>query len=82
MDLGLTRKLALVTGSTAGIGFSVARQLAREGATVYVNGRTQARVDRAILQIGGASVKGVVADLTTRAGATRWSPRSRASTCS
>ena len=68
MDLGLTGKLALVTGSTAGIGFSIARQLAREGATVYVNGRTQARVDDAIQQIGGGSVKGVAADLATRAG--------------
>ena len=68
MDLGLIGKLALVTGSTAGIGFSTARQLAREGATVYVNGRTQARVDRAIELIGGGSVKGVAADLATRAG--------------
>ena len=68
MDLGLTGKLALVTGSTAGIGFSIARQLAREGATVYVNGRTQARVDSAIQQIGGGSVKGVAADVATRAG--------------
>jgi NAD(P)-dependent dehydrogenase (short-subunit alcohol dehydrogenase family) len=68
MDLGLAGKVALVTGSTAGIGFAIARQLAREGATVYVNGRTQARVDRAIEQIGGANVKGVAADLSTRAG--------------
>jgi len=68
MDLGLTNKLALVTGSTAGIGFSIARQLAREGATVYVNGRTQARVDQAIRKIGGANVKGVAADVATRAG--------------
>jgi NAD(P)-dependent dehydrogenase (short-subunit alcohol dehydrogenase family) len=67
MDLGLTGKLALVTGSTAGIGFAIARQLVREGATVYVNGRTQARVDHAIDQIGGG-VKGVAADLATRAG--------------
>src|ERR1700722_19088610 len=68
MDLGLAGKLALVTGSTAGIGFAIARQLAREGATVYVNGRTQARVDRAIAQSGGANVKGVAADVSTRAG--------------
>jgi NAD(P)-dependent dehydrogenase (short-subunit alcohol dehydrogenase family) len=34
MDLGLAGKQALVTGSTAGIGFAVARQLAREGAFV------------------------------------------------
>jgi NAD(P)-dependent dehydrogenase (short-subunit alcohol dehydrogenase family) len=68
MDLGLSNKIALVTGSTAGIGFAIARQLAREGATVYVNGRTQARVDRAIQEIGGANVKGIAADVSTRAG--------------
>ena len=68
MDLGITGKLALVTGSTAGIGFSIAKQLAREGATVYVNGRTQARVDHAVREIGGANVKGVAADLSTKAG--------------
>ena len=68
MDLGLSGKLALVTGSTAGIGFAIARQLAREGATVYVNGRTQARVDHAVREIGAANVKGVAADLSSRAG--------------
>ena len=68
MDLRLTNKLALVTGSTAGIGLAIARQLAREGATVYVNGRTQGRVDAAVQQIGGTNVKGVAADVSTRAG--------------
>jgi NAD(P)-dependent dehydrogenase (short-subunit alcohol dehydrogenase family) len=68
MDLGLKGKLALVTGSTAGIGFSIAQHLAREGATVWVNGRTQARVDRAVGAIGGANVMGVPADLGTKAG--------------
>jgi len=48
MDLKLTGKVALVTGSTAGIGFAIARSLAKEGAHVHVNGRTQARVDSAI----------------------------------
>jgi len=68
MQLGLDNKVALVTGSTAGIGFAIARQLAREGATVYVSGRTQARVDEAISRIGGSNVKGIVGDLSTRAG--------------
>jgi NAD(P)-dependent dehydrogenase (short-subunit alcohol dehydrogenase family) len=68
MDLGLDGKLALVTGSTAGIGFSIARHLAREGATVYVNGRTQERVDQAVKAIGGANAKGVAADVSTKAG--------------
>jgi NAD(P)-dependent dehydrogenase (short-subunit alcohol dehydrogenase family) len=68
MDLGLTGKLALVTGSTAGIGFAIAKQLAQEGATVYVNGRTQARVDAAVKAIGGANVRGIAADLSAKAG--------------
>ena len=46
MDLGLSGKRALVTGSTAGIGFATAEALAREGARVIVNGRTEARVNR------------------------------------
>ncbi len=45
MDLRLTGKIALVTGSTAGIGLAIAKSLASEGAHVYVNGRTQERVD-------------------------------------
>jgi len=68
MDLGLKGKRALVTGSTAGIGFAIARLLAREGATVYVNGRTQARVDKAVKEIGG-DVHGIAADLSTEHGA-------------
>ncbi len=48
MDLQLTKKLALVTGSTAGIGKAIAASLAREGATVIVSGRTPAAVDAAV----------------------------------
>ncbi|MCR5864511.1 SDR family NAD(P)-dependent oxidoreductase [Aquincola sp. J276] len=51
MDLQLTDKVALVTGSTAGIGFAIAHTLAREGATMIVNGRTQAAVDEAVNRI-------------------------------
>ena len=51
MDLQLRGKLALVSGSTAGIGFGIARALAAEGARVIVNGRTTARVSEAIRQI-------------------------------
>ena len=68
MDLGLKGKRALVTGSTAGIGFAIAKLLAREGAFVYVNGRTEARVDKAVSEIEG-KVDGVAADLSTEAGA-------------
>ena len=48
MDLKLAKKIALVTGSTAGIGNAIATSLAREGATVIVNGRTAAAVDGAV----------------------------------
>ena len=68
MDLGLKGKRAVVTGSTAGIGFGAARLLAAEGAHVVVNGRTQARVDAALAQIRaevpGASLQGVPADVS------------------
>jgi NAD(P)-dependent dehydrogenase (short-subunit alcohol dehydrogenase family) len=67
MDLGLAGKRALVTGSTAGIGFAVARQLAGEGAFVYVNGRTEARVQKAVAEIG-ENAEGVAADLGALAG--------------
>jgi NAD(P)-dependent dehydrogenase (short-subunit alcohol dehydrogenase family) len=69
MDLGLRGKRALVTGSTAGIGFAAARALAIEGAKVTVNGRTEARVDSAVSrllgELSGATVDGVAADLST-----------------
>jgi len=67
MDLGLTGKRALVTGSTAGIGFATARALAREGAHVIVNGRTHARVGQALARLTGehpgATLDGIAADL-------------------
>lgn len=68
MDLGLKGKRALVTGSTAGIGFAIAKLLAKEGASVYVNGRTEERVKKAVGEIEG-TVEGVAADLTTADGA-------------
>jgi len=52
MDLQLNGKLAVVTGSTAGIGYAIAEALAREGARVVVNGRTQAAVSEAVTKIG------------------------------
>jgi NAD(P)-dependent dehydrogenase (short-subunit alcohol dehydrogenase family) len=51
VDLRLAGKPALVTGSTAGIGFAIARLLAIEGAHVYLDGRTQERVDTAVTEI-------------------------------
>jgi NAD(P)-dependent dehydrogenase (short-subunit alcohol dehydrogenase family) len=72
MDLGLKGKVAVITGSTAGIGFAIANTLAAEGAQVIVNGRTQARVDSAIKRIrqetAKAEVRGVAGDLGTAEG--------------
>jgi len=67
MQIDLTGKRAIVTGSTEGIGFAIAQGLADAGATVIVNGRTQAKVDAAVARIGG-SARGVVADLGDAAG--------------
>jgi NAD(P)-dependent dehydrogenase (short-subunit alcohol dehydrogenase family) len=72
MNLGLKGKRALVSGSTAGIGLATAIGLAREGASVVVNGRTEARVREAIAEVTravpGADVSGVAADLAGAAG--------------
>jgi NAD(P)-dependent dehydrogenase (short-subunit alcohol dehydrogenase family) len=51
MDLKLTNKRALVSGSTKGIGLAIASALAREGARVIINGRTAASVSAAVSQI-------------------------------
>ncbi len=67
MQIDLTGKRAIVTGSTEGIGFAIAQGLAAAGATVVVNGRTQAKVDAAVARIGGAT-RGLVADLGDAAG--------------
>lgn len=73
MDLQLTDKLALVTGSTAGIGLAIATALAGEGARVVINGRTAERVEEAMRNIRashpGAEVEGLPLDLSTAAGA-------------
>ena len=67
MDLGLKGKCALVTGSTAGIGFAIAKALAHEGARVIVNGRTSTGVDRALATLNAKKkleVVGFAADLS------------------
>ena len=68
MDLGLKGKRALVTGSTTGIGLAIAKRLAHEGASVWINGRAQSRVDAALAEMP-AGTKGVAADLATAEGA-------------
>lgn len=73
MDLQLDSKTALITGSTLGIGHAIAEALAREGATVIVNGRTQERVAQAQQRIRATGARGrvlgVAADLATSQGA-------------
>jgi NAD(P)-dependent dehydrogenase (short-subunit alcohol dehydrogenase family) len=72
MNLELTGKTALVTASTAGIGYAVARGLAAEGAEVIINGRTQDRVGQAREKIAAevpqAELRGIAADLSTAEG--------------
>jgi NAD(P)-dependent dehydrogenase (short-subunit alcohol dehydrogenase family) len=72
MDFGLKGKSAVVSGSTAGIGFAIAAALAAEGARVIVNGRTEARVATALQNlrqlVKDADVRGVSADLGTAQG--------------
>jgi len=69
MDLKIKGRRALVTGSTAGIGYAVAEGLAREGASVVVTGRTQANVDAALARlrkaVPAAAAEGIAADCAT-----------------
>ncbi|HLO49793.1 MAG TPA: SDR family oxidoreductase [Kamptonema sp.] len=73
MDLKLSDQIALVSGSSAGIGLAIATTLAQEGATVIVNGRTEERVNNALKSIQqsvpNAKLQGITADLGTQAGA-------------
>jgi NAD(P)-dependent dehydrogenase (short-subunit alcohol dehydrogenase family) len=68
----LSDKVAIVTGSTGGIGFAIARGLAVCRATVVVSGRTRGAIDRALAALRAAvpeaEVRGVVADLSTANG--------------
>jgi NAD(P)-dependent dehydrogenase (short-subunit alcohol dehydrogenase family) len=68
MDLQLTQKIALISGSTAGIGNAIAAALAREGASVIVNGRTEAAVEAAVAAMRsgtGGEVSGFPGDLSS-----------------
>ncbi|QEH42645.1 SDR family NAD(P)-dependent oxidoreductase [Chitinophaga sp. XS-30] len=66
MDLQLKGKTALVSGSTQGIGFAIAKRLLEEGAAVIINGRTEARINESIAKlqkaVPGADISGVAAD--------------------
>jgi NAD(P)-dependent dehydrogenase (short-subunit alcohol dehydrogenase family) len=67
MNLKLENKKVLVTGSTKGIGFAIARSFLAEGAEVVVNGRSAASTREAALKLGGRA-RGVAADVSTAAG--------------
>ena len=72
MKIDLSGKTALVTGSTAGIGFAIAKGLAAVGAAVVINGRSQDKVDAAAKKlaadVSGSKVRGIAADVGTAAG--------------
>lgn len=72
MDLGVRGKLALVTGSTAGIGYAISEALVREGARVIVNGRSRDSVDIAVAKLNAAGpgeAAGFAGDVSTAAAA-------------
>lgn len=70
MDIDLSGKTALVTGSTQGIGYAIAEGLAASGARVAVNGRSADRVDAAVAELRktGGDVVGVAVDVSTADG--------------
>ena len=68
MDLKIKGKVALISGSTAGIGFATAERFLNEGATVIINGRTEGRVEEAVAQLKAntknENVSGIAADFS------------------
>lgn len=72
MNIDLSSKHAVVSGSTAGIGYAIARGLAATGATVVINGRSEERVAQAVRQLQAefphARLQGVAGDLGTAEG--------------
>lgn len=67
MKIDLSGKIAIVTGSTGGIGFAIAEGLAKAGAAVVINGRKPEQTDNAVARLSG-EIRGVAADLGTAEG--------------
>src|ERR1700756_25756 len=61
----LEGKVALVTGGSSGIGLATAQRFVKEGAYVYITGRRQSELDKAVKEIGGTQVKAVRADASS-----------------
>jgi len=65
MEIDLSGRTAFISGSTQGIGLAIASGVARAGATVWVNGRDQAKVEAVKAELG---CEGIAADVGTAAG--------------
>lgn len=71
MDLQLKDKTVLITGSTKGIGLAMAESFAKEGARVWINGRTSGSIETALGELkarGFTGISGAVGDVGTEAG--------------
>lgn len=75
MKIDLTGKTAIVTGSTGGIGFAIAKGLVQARSAVVLNGREQNAVDKAIARlqedVPDAEVRGIAADVGTSGGCSK-----------
>jgi|SRR5665647_169840 len=68
MDLEIKDKIVFISGSTAGIGFAIAKRFLQEGAQVVINGRTEKSVHKAVNElkslVGNSKVSGIFADFS------------------
>ena len=73
MTTKLARKVAVVTGGSAGIGLGIAQHFAQEGARVFITGRHQSELDKAVTAIGGnaAAIRAIRQILPTSTASTQ-----------